>query len=201
VKLRKLIMGAAAVALPLGVMSTVVGTGAAVAAAKVQPGTLNCTHIAGTVTFNPPLSNTAQTVTTTIKVKETNCTPSGGGLKPKSGAANAVQTTANDSCAGLGSGSTTPETLKVKWAPALKIKPTTITFSGFDAATNGAGDAGFSLPNSGGSASGTGSYLDSDGGASSTAQAFTNKTAAQIAAQCTTGISSLTIASGTSHLG
>lgn len=195
-KVRKLVMGVAAVALPLGVMSTVVGTGAAFAKAINQPGTVSCSNVAGTIKFTPPLSNTMQTVKTVINVKETNCTTTGGGLKPKSGTAAATQTTANDSCAGLANGSATPENLKVKWAPGTKIKPTTVNFSGFDAATNGAGDEGFSLPNSGGTASATGSYIGSDNGATSTAQAFTNKTAAQIGAMCNTGIASLTIASG-----
>jgi hypothetical protein len=76
-----------------------------------------------------------------------------------------------------------------------------VNFSGFDPVVNASGDLGFSVPNSGGTASVTGSYSRSDGGASSTAKAFTNETAGQIASQCTTGLASLTIASGNSLLG
>jgi hypothetical protein len=198
VKLRKLVMGAAAIALPLGVMSTVVGTGAAFAAAKAQPGTLVCASITGTVTFNPPLTVTAQTVITTTKTTLKNCTPTGGGLKPKSGVSTSSTSTANENCASLETGSTTPFTLKTKWAPATKIKPTFSTVSGISPATDGSGNAGFQLPNTGGTTSGTGSYLGSDGGKSGSAQAFTSKTAAQIGATCTgaTGLATLTITHG-----
>jgi hypothetical protein len=197
-------MGVAAVALPLGVMSTVVGTGAAFAAAKNQPGTLNCTSVTGTVTFNPPLTFTAQAVTTTIKATVKNCTPSGGGLKPKSGTATSTMNTANDDCTTLAGGSTNPQTLKTKWAPATKIKPTTLTFGGFVPATQPVtNDEGFSLPNSlGQPTTGTGSYLGTDTGATSTATVYSNKTAAQVSSLCSgAGLATLTLAAGTVHLG
>lgn len=201
-KLRKLVMGVAAVALPLGVMTTVVGIGAAGAKATNQPGTLDCALITGTVTFTPKLTNTPTTVKTVTKTKLTNCTPSTG-LKPKSGASSSTTTTANDDCAMLAAGSTTPFTLTTKWAPATKIKPTKSTVSGISPATNGAGDAGFQLPNEpGGTSSGTGSYLGSDGGTTGSAQAFTSETSTQIGATCTTtGLASLTITSGSAHFG
>ncbi len=200
---RKLMLGVAVIGLPLGAMSAVAATGVAMAKAINQPGTLDCAKITGTVTFTPPLSNTAQTVQTKTVTTLTNCTPTGGGLKPKKGSSTSTTTTANDDCAMLATGSTTPFTLTTKWAPGTKIKPTKSTVSGLSPATNGAGDAGFQLPNTGGTSSGTGSYLGSDGGASGTAQAFTNETSAQIAATCTgaTGLKSLKITTGTAHFG
>ncbi len=199
---RKLILGVAVIGLPLGAVSAVAATGVAMAKAINQPGTLDCSGIKGTVTFTPPLSFTAQTVKTVISATVSGCTPTGGGLKPKSGKATSTVTMSNDSCTGLTGGSTTPQVLKTKWAPSTKIKPTSITFSGYDIVTNGAGDEGFSLPQaSGGTASATGSYVGSDAGASSTAQAFLNETGGQIATQCNTGISKLTISSGSAHFG
>lgn len=202
-KFRKLFMGVAAVALPLGVMSTVVGTGAAFAKAINQPGTLDCTTVTGTVTFTPALTTTPTTVQTKISVKVSGCTATGG-LKPKSGTATSTTSTSNDSCGTLTGGSTSPQTLKTKWAPGTKIKPTTLTFGGFLPATQPVtNDVGFALPNPAGApTTGSGSYLGTDGGASSTATVYSNQTAGAVGAKCsTTGLSSLTLASGTVHLG
>jgi hypothetical protein len=201
VKLRKLVMGVAAVGLPLGVLSTVVGTGAAFAGGSIQPGTLTCTAIKGTVSFKPTLTMTPQTVKTTIKITVSGCTPSGGGATPTKGTASSSSTTAGQTCTSLATGSTTPQTLTTKWSPT-SIAPSTVTFSGYNPATNGMGDEGFSLPNTGGSASGSGSYMDGDSGASSTAVAYTNLTEAKLAADCAgKGFKKLSIKSGSAFLG
>jgi hypothetical protein len=202
VKLRKLIMGVALIGLPLGALSAAATTGLA-SAGSPAPGTVTCTKIAGTVTFKPGLKlSTSATVTTKIKVTISGCTASVG-KSPKKGTASVTTVTPNDTCSGLANGSTTAEDLTTKWSPT-SIAPSTADFSGFDPVTNGAGDSGFSLPNSpGGSVSVTGSYAGADGGATSTAQVFSNETAAQIATACSSakGLTSLKLTTGSTFLG
>jgi hypothetical protein len=63
-------------------------------------------------------------------------------------------------------------------------------------------DAGFTLPNTGGTASVVGSYPGADKGKTSTATVYTNMTAAQIATACSSaaGVASLTIDAGSATL-
>jgi hypothetical protein len=64
---------------------------------------------------------------------------------------------------------------------------------------NSAGDEGFTLPASGGTAKVTGSFAGSDLGATSTAQTFSNQTGKQLLTACgsSAGLASLQVASGT----
>jgi hypothetical protein len=78
-----------------------------------------------------------------------------------------------------------------------------VKFSGLMPATEtGSGDAGFTLPQTGGTSSVTGSYPGTDKGKTSTATVYTNMTALQIGTLCSnaTGVASLTLDAGTATL-
>jgi len=187
-------LAAGALALPL---VTVVALGSSTAGAS-GPGTgvLTCTKIKGTITFKPPLTNTGTaTENTTVKITVSGC--SGGTPKPKKGTVkqDISSPTSTNACTSLETSS--PETLTVKWSPS-SITPSTSSYSGYDAATNGAGDEGFTLPNSGGTGSTTGSYAEGSG---STASAYSNETESQITAACGAGgLKKLKITSGATTL-
>ena len=173
-----------------------VGAASASASAVAQPGKVTCSKITGSITFNPPLTlSGTSTENTTVKITVKGCSVSGGTVKPKKGTVDKDISTASstNSCSSLGNSQ--PETLTVIWAPGSKIAPTTASFSGYAVATNGKGDEGFSLPDSGGTGSTAGSYAQASG---VTAQAFSNETSSQLAAACAapSGLASLKITSG-----
>jgi hypothetical protein len=73
------------------------------------------------------------------------------------------------------------------------------TFSGVNYIHNNAGDVGFTIPNTGGTASLKGSFAGKNHGAQSTITAFTNMTLGRFIAACdsTAGLSRYSIVSGT----
>ena len=180
-RLRKIVIGVAAIGLPFTVMSTVVGVGAAWAVTGT--GHVSCSKIMGTLTFKPPLKNggTSAEVTTT-KTTETGC--SGGTPNPTKVMGVSTHKGANNSCANLGSA--TAVTIKLTYSPSV----TASTFKG--TATGTTSPPGFTL-----SGSVTGSYAST----SASATVLLKQTSAQILAACksSTGLKSLTIRSGSSH--
>ncbi len=207
--IRKLLLVGAAVALPLGLVTTV---GLATAGAKTPPvvanGTVNCTGISGKISFNPAITLVGpytNSETATLKVKLGSCTPTSTNLPAGSiitGSTGAsITTTGSDanSCTGLETSH--PVTLTVKWKDKnsggvvlAKLAPSTVAFSGYDVLTPS--NAGFDLPqDSGGTATGTagGSFFSTDNGASSQANAFTEDTITQITDACetSTGVAKL----------
>jgi hypothetical protein len=197
VKLRKFVLTASALALPLTLVA-VLNVGAGVASAKGapinQPGTVSCSEISGTITFNPPLTLTgSSTENAKVDITVKKCSVSGGTVKPKKGVVDEPLATGTNNCASLEN--SMAETLTIDWAPASKINPTTASFSGYTTGTNSKQDEGFILPNSGGTGSAVGSYAQASG---VTAAAYTNETETQLTAACSgAGISSLKITSGT----
>ena len=196
-KLRKVTVMLAALVVPISLVS-VLGAGAASAKGSpiAQPGKVTCTKITGSITFNPPLTlNGTSAENTTVKITVKGCSVSGGGVKPKKGTVNKDISTPSSTNACTSLGNSQPESLTVNWAPGSKILPTTASFSGYAVATNGAGDEGFTLPDSGGTGSTAGSYAQASG---VTAAAYSNETSNQLAAACAApgGLASLKIVSG-----
>ncbi len=199
-KRRKVLLTAAALALPLALVG-VVGTGTAFAAAAINaPGTVHCTSITGSVKFKPPLTLTAGGTTVTAKGAMSGCSGSGG----ETGVTGKFKATITSSgpehgCAGIASG-TSSEVFTVKWKGDLhgakaKFNSSTITVSGSSIVTNSHGDEGFELPNPATPHSSTvGSFA---GTSSAESFAYTNETASAFSASCASGIKSVTIASGT----
>jgi len=196
VKLRKFLVLASAVVVPISLLS-VFDVGVASAKGPIaQPGKVKCSKITGSITFNPPLTlSGTSTENTTVKITVKGCSVTGGTVKPKTGTVNKDISTATSKNACTSLGNSQPETLTVNWAPGSKIAPTTASFSGYAVATNGAGDEGFSLPNSGGTGSTVGSYAQASG---VSAAAYSNQTSNQLAAACSApgGLASLKITSG-----
>ncbi len=206
--IRKLLMVGAAVALPLGLVTTF---GFPSAGASTPPvvaaGTVNCTTLAGKITFTPPLTTSggSSTETSALGVKLSGCTPSvtsdlGTGFIITGKATGSI-TSHSNACAGLAT--SMPIALTIKWkdknasgVTLAKLAPSTVSFSGFDVVSGAGGTAGFDLPqDSGGTASvaSGGSFAGSDHGATSESNAFTVDSEAQIATLCgsSTGVAKL----------
>jgi hypothetical protein len=164
-----------------------------------------CTHVTGKVTFTPPLTlagNTNSEVTKT-RTTSTGCTvPKGTALTKGVSTSTITKTTTNNtanSCTGLAT--SVPVTEHVVWTHTPLIANSTVRFSGLMPATSASGDEGFTLPNTGGTASVTGSYPGPDKAKTSTATVYTNMTAKQIATAraSAAAVTSLAIASGAQH--
>jgi hypothetical protein len=200
VKKSKIAMGAMALLLPVVLIGSIGVSGAWAKKAPVaQPGTLTCSTITGTLTFNPPLSATGATSgteTTAIKVAVKGCTSGSATVKPKSGKVSTSQVTnGGNSCTGLAKPSTTAETLTTAWSPKT-IAATTISFPGYTPVTSPT--VGFQLGGTGTTGSAGSSYLGSDSGKTSTAKVLTGDTSTQFLATCDkSGIKTLKITSGT----
>lgn len=204
---RKLLMGAGAVLLPLGLV-TLVDTGTAWATPIVANGTIKCTALAVTVKFTPPIENTGDTnsakavASGTVKTCTTTATNIGTGTVTGTFALTLTTTSTNNSansCAGLASGSRVVSP-KVSWKDSngKSIAPSVITFSGYDLVSNATSHPGFDLPqDSGGTVSMTAgsSFKGTDAGATSQANAYATLTTSQLSAACgnatTDGLASL----------
>jgi hypothetical protein len=185
---RKFVLGAMALALPLG-MAVTMGAGSATARSNLVTGTglYSCSKITGTISFNPPLSNTAKIETTTVKATASGCH---GTAKPAVVTAISSSTTKGtkpSSCATLVS-ATTAVKFAQTYTPA-GTAPSTFTGSAKGAVVGG--KATFAV-------TGTvaGSYKTTANSAK--ANAVISQTPAQIGTMCaTTGVKTLNIASGT----
>ncbi len=84
------------------------------------------------------------------------------------------------------------------WTPK-SVHPTVATFSGFRFLENKAGEEGFTMPNTGGTARVVGSFAGKNRGASSDVTLYTSLTIAKFRAACdsSAGLSGYTIISGT----
>lgn len=205
--MRRLILAlVASLAVPTGLV-VALPSGSAFAANPPAPGTITCTHVSGTVTFTPPLTlaGNANSEVTKVRTTSTGCTVSKG-TAPTKGVSNSTitKTTTNNtanSCTGLQT--SVPVTEHVVWTHTPLIANSTVNFSGLMPATEaGSMDAGFKLPDTGGTASVTGSYPGADHGKTSTATVFTTMTAGQIVTVCqsTAGLASLKIDAGKATL-
>jgi hypothetical protein len=190
-------------------------------------GTITCSTVTGTVTFKPGLTNTARTVKmkATLAISPSGCStvivgPDGIGAiavghttNYNSSKSNIYKLTGGD-CGSLnGVNAATPSKWTTKWISPVGTAPSKVTFSGFDGEADPDGTV-LSYPNTsgeeieprvggGGTASGSGSYPGSDDFASSTQQLDSTMTASQVTTACdsSTGLTSLTISSGTIHIG
>lgn len=199
---RKLVMAAAAVALPVSGIAVLVAPGIASAGGSpvTGTGTVTCTGVKGTITFSPPLvPGGTGTSTTTIKVTLTKCTTGGGSniTKVTKGTVTSTSSGSNDCTGSLTTSK--PESLTTTWKSTPSAVPTSTSFSGFNLNTS---PEGFTLPNTGGTASGTGSFGGTDSGASSTATVdIKGLTTKSCALGGTQSLSKLTISGGSSFSG
>ena len=222
--IRKLLVVAAAVAMPLGMVAVVGSTPAGAVPLVVANGTIDCTIITGSVNFTPKLvtPGTVGIETISYKMVLKGCTTTATNLL--GGAANlhtitghaygvyvyntGLALTAND-CNSFPISK--PLALTVKWTDHVglvvpdHIGPSAVTFNGYDAVYNTdpaipgpASFPGIDLPTDGvGAVAGVvGSFADGDFGATSDSNVFVQKNAAWFIAKCAPNIGVPNVALG-----
>lgn len=227
--IRKTLLIAAAVAMPLGIIAAAGGTAFAgsVSDPTGLPATASCTLSGGTLTFKygiglggayvfPTKNKGNQIAVAGVNLSCTSSAVSGtftGVASGKIKTANTSETaTAFYSCTALtgvtpGPGGSVSGSLKVKWAaPAGQKfaggKKTTIAVTSILGGVNGGGYGTFTIPGNPGTGSIIGSFPGSDGGASSTTTSQTSVTEGTLAGDCTQagGLKTITLSSGSATL-
>jgi hypothetical protein len=183
--LRKLIMGAAALAMPLTAVATVAATSTA-SAVTVGKGLYNCTKVTGTITFSPALKNGGVSPeTSTVTTTATGCKSVVGHTAkplPTKVIGKAKITSSTNDCANLAT--PRPATLKLTYTPLVAGS----TLAATESETVVGTAVTFQL-----SGSLTGSYPSS----SATGKGKLTQTSTQLGAACGgAGLAKVTIASG-----
>jgi hypothetical protein len=181
---RKLILGALALSLPLATAVSM-GAGSATASSNVTgTGTYSCKVLTGTITFSPPLTNTAKIETTTVNAVAKTCS---GTAKPAVLSATSKSKTTGtkpSSCTTLVSATTA-----VKFATTYSPVVTPSTFTGTAKGGTSGSSAVFDV---------TGKVTGSYPSALAKAHAVIKETIPTILGLCNgSGVSTLHIASGT----
>ena len=180
-RIRKLIIGLAAVGMPLTVMSTVIGVGAAWA--TTGTGNYNCSKVTGSVTFKPPLKNGGTSAeTTTVSATVTKCT--GGSPTPTKVVGKGTIHSSTNDCANLANAQTV--SLALTNTPA--VSPKSVLHATTGEVISGSSIT-FTL-----SGNVTGSYVSS----SASAKGKIKQTTVQVGTACgsSAGLKSVTIGSG-----
>jgi hypothetical protein len=202
--IRKLLMVAAAIALPVSVVAV---SGEIAGASNGHAGsastdTITCTKITGTVSFSPKLTlkgYTSGSTTTTVKATVSGCRVKGtfadkvtsgtmtGTIKGSAGTA----TSPSGTCAGLTRSNSVTGALSARWKATPGVPSSVLTLKSITGAIK-SNHGTFTIPGSiKGSAAGP--FEGTNRGASDKTVAQTTETATQLATACATGISSLAI--------
>jgi hypothetical protein len=226
--IRKLLLIAVAVAMPVSVIAASAGTASAkpIKDTTGAPSTASCTTSGGTLTFKTPLGLSGGTYVFPTKNKGNQITVAGvtfsctssavsgaftGTLSGKIKTTNPGDTPAQEySCTSLSgvspaAGGTLTGTLKIKFtAPSgqtFSEKTSTIPVTSILGGVNGSGDGTFTIPGTG-SGSISGAFPGSDAGASSTSTDATAANEATLAGDCQTapGLGTIALGSGTASL-
>ncbi|HEV3282512.1 MAG TPA: hypothetical protein VG032_12995 [Acidimicrobiales bacterium] len=227
--LRKMLLIAAAVAMPLGFIAATAGTASAKSVIDTTDGaTASCTSSGGTITFKVGIGLAGGSYVFPTKNKGNQikvagvvltCTSSAVPQGSFTGVASGKIKTANPGetpqqfygCTSLvgvspGPGGTLAGSLKIKWTAPVGVKfsdkKDTINISTILGGVNMAGQGTFTIPGNPGTGSITGAFNDSDGGASSSSTTATAQTETQLAGECTQagGLTTIPLGSGTSSL-
>lgn len=166
------------------------------AGGTIAAGSVTCTKVTGKVTFDPPLTGSGTSPEKSeVTLDASGCTVTGSSVKVESGVAVTTIPSPTSACTSLLSSK--PVAVAVTWTPST-IHASVLSFSGFSAGTNPAGDAGFVLPSSGGTSVVTGSFAGSDKGAKSTASLYSGYTTVGLLGLCSAkaGLASLNVSTG-----
>jgi hypothetical protein len=203
--IRKLLVVAAAIAMPVSAIAVSSGTATASSPHTAAADTIICKDITGTVTFSPKEDKngyTNEAVKSTIKATLSGCTVKGATKETvKSGAVTGSITgtkgTASKpagTCAGLvAKSSTDTGTLTVKWTATPAVSASGLNVKSIAGGTTSGGYGFFTIP---GSVKGTanGSFLGTNKGASDTSTSQTKLKASALASTClSSGLSSIAI--------
>jgi len=228
--IRKLLLIASAVAMPVGLIAATAGTASAakVIDPTLAPATASCTSSGGTLTFKVPIGIVtpggyvapAKNKGNQIKIAGVTLTCTSPAVVGSftGTASGKIKTThvGEDpatfySCIALvgvdpGPGATLSGSLKIKWTPPFGQKfassKSVISISSVLGGVNGGGNGTFTIPGNPGTGFISGSFPGGDSGASSSSTTATALTEAQIGTQCTQagGVSTIALGSGTSTL-
>ena len=149
---RKLVMSVSAVALSIGMLTTVDLVSAYAGSPPVAgTGSLSCTSAAGSLKFTPPLNFTGGS-SETAKVKVTfGCSASGGNVTTPSfsGKASGTLSTSSNDCTSLDGTESVSGSLDIKWKGKdgkAKLDTSTVTLTAITGQPAGAnGNAGFTF--------------------------------------------------------
>ncbi|HEV3282513.1 MAG TPA: hypothetical protein VG032_13000 [Acidimicrobiales bacterium] len=227
--LRKMLLIAAAVAMPLGFIAATAGTASAKSVIDTTDGaTASCTSSGGTLAFKVGIGLTGGSYVFPTKNKGNQikvagvvltCTSSAVPQGSFTGVASGKIKTANPgetpqqfyACTNLVgvspmAGGSLAGSLKIKWTAPVGVKfsdkKDTINISTILGGVNMAGDGTFTIPGNPGTGSITGAFAGSDGGASSSTMAATADNEGTLAGDCTQagGLTTINLGSGTASL-
>jgi hypothetical protein len=191
--IRKMLVVAAAIAMPASVIAATGGLASA-GGVTVNATTysISCTGLTGSAKFNPGLMLTTGSPTETVSLKAAlsgcTATPSGGGAAITSisgSASGTIHSDASAGCTGLNGAATDTGTLTVKWKATPKLSSGSTVFSvntvtgGTDPGSATTPQFVLSSPNSV-----SGSFQGSDGGASSVITADSTSNEGAVVAAC-----------------
>jgi hypothetical protein len=203
--IRKLLLGAAAAAMPLGIIAVAGGSsGAATGPVNATTAKVTCTGISGTATFSPPITakETAGTTKTTIKATLTGCKTNDGVKVTKataSGVLTDARTAGENGCTALAGTSDDAGPLTTKWTttPKLSSGASVVHVKSVAGSIGSDGNATFSIPGTIKNGTPSGSFQGKNKGKSDVTSAQTTTSASAILTQCdsTAGLSSFSIKS------
>lgn len=195
---------AAVVAVTFLTLWTFSNSGGANASAAAKPkvtvatGSVTCRKVSGSISASPPLRKGGTEPEKMVwSIRASDCTTSKSNIKHvKGGYLTTIARPPTNACGGLVySHRVLPS---FTWNPK-SVHSTSASFSGFSFVQNTAGLEGFTLPNTGGSASVTGSFAGKDHGKRSVITVFTNLTISKFRSACESkaGLATYKIVSGT----
>jgi hypothetical protein len=183
------------------VLSSPGGANASAAAKSkvtVATGSVTCRKVTGSISLSPPLrKGGTKPEKMTFDFHASDCTTSKSNVKHVKGGGlvDVVQSPTN-ACGGV----VFSKRLQVSFAWTPKsVHSTSASFSGFSFLQNEAGQEGFTIPNTGGSASAAGSFAGKDHGKRSVVTLYTNLTIAKFRTACKSkvGLTGYKVISGT----
>ena len=205
--IRKLLLVAAATAMPLGIIAATGGVASAKTTVNVANDSVTCADVSGTVTFSPPLTlsgGATHSQTTTVSASLKKCGVTGPNAAKVTGgtvSGTIVDPSTTGSCTGLSGASVVTGSLSTTWKSKDILQPGSTSTTTFNqdvgsTYTKGKNSYGlFEIPGAGGTIGVSGDFTGSNGGATSSIEAQTKDTDAQIVTQCESpgGLSTLTI--------
>jgi len=189
--IRKLLLVAAATAMPFGFIAATGGIAGATTPIDATHGTVTCTGITGSAKFSPAVTTDEAAGTSTIAIKAalTGCTTNDGVTVESAKVAGTLSTTrtaGENGCAALVGGSSATGNLVTTWKTVQKLvsKTSTIAVNSISGSVGGNGHADFNIPGTTPNGTASGSFQGTNGGASDATSAQTTETASALATTC-----------------
>jgi hypothetical protein len=201
--MKKLLIVAAAAAMPVGLIAMAGTAGAKPLPVDVSNAAITCTSVTGVAKFAPSLIiGGSKPENVNVKLSLGGCTVSGASVTVTAGkGAGVLHAPTNNATALAGTTSVTGH-VNIKWSssPKLTFKMSTVTVTALTGGTPADGYASFAIM--AGDASVSGDFAGTDNGATSTMYAETTQTVGQLGAEATPpskGIKSVTLGTDGTH--